>query len=133
MFKLANRAVAWERKKQGCVALSTTEAEYVSLAAGAKKSILLSRIRKEILGKKCIKILGSDMVHICNDDQSAVKNANCGDIKERSKHIEVRHNFVKRALAEGKIIIDFMPTKNMVADVLPNGLNNVKHWNCINQ
>ena len=62
----------------------TIEGEYVSLAAGAKNSIVLSRIIKEIVGKNCIKILGIDVVHTCNYDQSVVKNANYGD--GRSKH-----------------------------------------------
>lgn len=131
VFKFAGGAVAWESKKQPCVALSTTEAEYVSLSACAKKGIVLSKILKEILKKHCKRLFGRESVCLYNDNQSAVKNANGVDVKEKSKHIDVRFHFVKAAVAEGKVVVDFKSTKEMIADVLTKSLTKYKHFCCV--
>jgi hypothetical protein len=131
VFKFAKGAVAWESKKQSCVALSTTEAEYVSLTACAKKAIVLCRILREVLKQDCRKVFGSEAVCIYNDNQSAVKNANCLEVKERSKHIDVRFHFVKTAVAESKVIVKFKSTQDMPADMLTKSLCKKKHFNCM--
>nr|XP_033196942.1 secreted RxLR effector protein 161-like [Bombus vancouverensis nearcticus] len=42
--KYANAAITWQCKRQQCIALSTTEAEYVSAASGAKEIMWLKKI-----------------------------------------------------------------------------------------
>jgi hypothetical protein len=44
MFMLTGGAISWSSKKQGCVALSSTEAEYVAAAHAAKEAIWLWRL-----------------------------------------------------------------------------------------
>ena len=110
------------------VALSTTEAEYVSLSTCTKKAIVMLRILTNVLGQKGVKeIFKSDKVCIFNDNQSAVKNANNVDIKERSKHIEVRYHFVKEAIEQGLVSVKYVSTKEMLADILTKSLVRSKH------
>ncbi|XP_071054696.1 uncharacterized protein [Onthophagus taurus] len=40
VFKMANATISWETKKQRTVALSSTEAEYMSLTEAAKEALL---------------------------------------------------------------------------------------------
>ena len=42
IFQISGAAVTWRSKKQGCLALSTAEAEYVALSSAAQESVWLS-------------------------------------------------------------------------------------------
>jgi hypothetical protein len=50
VFKLADEATSWENKKQPTAALSSTEAEYMGLAAACKETLYLQRLLHEIFG-----------------------------------------------------------------------------------
>lgn len=41
IFKMCNGPVSWEAKKQPCVTLSCTEAEYVAITQAAKECVFL--------------------------------------------------------------------------------------------
>ena len=45
---LGGCAFSWESKKQVCVALSSTEAEFVALALAVKKAVYLKALLSEI-------------------------------------------------------------------------------------
>jgi hypothetical protein len=128
---LGGGPVAWESRKQNCVALSTAEAEYISLASCTKKVVILSRIIDGALGKKCAECLGTNPVPIFNDNQAAVKNSVCSDTKEKSKHIDVKYHYVKERVKKGEISVRFKPTNEMVADFLTKSLCRVKFMKCV--
>ena len=44
IFQISGGAVSWKSKKQGCVALSTAEAEYIALSSAAHESIWLQQL-----------------------------------------------------------------------------------------
>jgi len=48
----------------------------------------------------------------------------------RTKHIDIRHHFVREVLEEGKVEVEFIPTEEMVADILTKGLPREKHEWC---
>jgi hypothetical protein len=128
LLKLAGGAVCWESRKQTMVALSTTEAEYVSLSICTKRAIVLYKIVSEILGARGYReLFNINTVCIFNDNQSAVKNANCKDVRERSKHIDIRYHFVKEAVEQGLVTVVYMSTENMLADILTKPLVKSKH------
>ena len=52
LFRVGNATVSWGSKKQSCVALSTAEAEYMSLTMAAKEGIWLNRLLAEMNIKK---------------------------------------------------------------------------------
>lgn len=66
-----------------------------------------------------------------NDSQSAQKLASNFGFHPRTKHIDVRHHFIKQKLQDCEIEIENMPTEDMPADVLTKGLNVNKHNSCI--
>ena len=49
----------------------------------------------------------------------------------RTKHIDVRHHFVRDEYEKGVIDVIHMRTEKMPADVLTKGLSVNKHWKCI--
>ena len=48
LFQIGGTAVSWKSNKQTCVALSTTEAEYIALAAAAQEAIWLRQLTTDL-------------------------------------------------------------------------------------
>ena len=120
VFKLSEGSISWKCKKQSTVALSSTEAEYMALSEAAKEAIYLRNLLGELTGKL-------DYIKIFNDNQSAQKLSANPIFHERTKHIDVRHHFVREIVSHNLIKIEYLPTAEMTADILTKGLNSVKH------
>jgi hypothetical protein len=102
--------VSWSSKKQNCVALSTTEAEYV--AAGACWAQLLwMRQTLRDFGCRFTKI------PLLCDNESAIKLANNHISHSRTKCIDIRHHFVRYHEAKGDIEIHHVSTEKQLADI----------------
>lgn len=124
-FKLAGAAVTWESRKQRTVALSSTEAEYMGISDGVKEAIYLRRFLKEL------RFENADSVEIMCDNVGAIKLASNPIHHSRTKHIDIRHHFVREVLETGDIKLDYVPTDDMAADILTKGLPTGKHRNCV--
>jgi len=113
---LGRSLVSWSSKKQNCVALSTAEAEYV--AAGACCAQLLWM-------KQTLKDFGCHYTKIpllC-DNESAIKLANNPVAHSRTKHIDVRHHFLRDHELKGDIALHHVSTDNQLADIFTKPLD----------
>lgn len=128
VFFLAGAAFSWESKKQHTVALSSTEAEYIALATAAKEAVYLKRLIIEI---GCF----DEMKPICiyGDNQSAQNLAKHCMYHSRSKHIDIRHHFIRDLLQNKEIIVKYMDTNELVADILTKNLKKQKHQSMFNK
>ena len=117
---LANAAVGWESKKQKTIALSTAEAEYMALSKACKEAIFVKELLQALIGN-------NDPIQIYCDNQSAIKLSSNPVFHNRTKHIDIRHHFVRECLHTGKVKIDYCPTGEMVAHILTKGLVQLKH------
>ena len=121
VFILGGTAITWEAKKQRTVALSSTEAEYMALSEAAKEAMYLRRF----LEKVGVKLKQPTVVW--NDNQGAQKLARNNVFRSRTKHIDIRHHFIREVLQDAYIRIDYMTSNEMMADVLTKGLAGPKH------
>jgi len=119
---LANAAVSWESRKQRTVALSTTEAEYMAISDAAKEAVNLKL--KETLGTQ-------DVVVLFNDNQGAGDLNRNPVFRNRTKHVDIRHNFIRELVENNEVIVEYIPTEKMRANVLTKGLSTSKHNECI--
>lgn len=119
-FKLSGAVISFECKKQQTVALSSTESEYMAIAEACKEAIYLKNLLSEIVG--C-----NYTINLYNDNQGAQKLTENPLFHRRTKHIDIRHHFVREAVANNIVKIVYLPTAEMPADLLTKGLNNVKH------
>ena len=94
-FTVGGTVVSWVSKIQSVVALSTTEAEYVAATEASKEMIWLQRFMDE-LGKK------HDMGTLYSDSQSAIHLAKNSTFHSRTKHIQLRYNFIRLVLEDGQ-------------------------------
>ncbi|KAM0730365.1 Retrovirus-related Pol polyprotein from transposon TNT 1-94 [Formica fusca] len=70
-------------------------------------------------------------VTIFNDNQGAGELARNPVYHGRSKHIDVRYHFIREALANQSMKLEYKPTEQMPADVLTKALANGKHEFCV--
>ena len=113
--------MSWSSKKQNCVAFSTAEAEYV--AAGACCSQLLwMRQTLQDFGCRFTKI------PLLCDNESAIKLANNPINHSRTKHIDIRHHFLRDHIAKGDIEIHHVSTKKQVADIFTKPLDESRFY-----
>lgn len=127
VFHFCGCPISWESRKQRTVALSTTEAEYVAITDAAKEAIYLMDTFLE-LGVK----LELDIT-VYNDNASALKLSKNPVFHARTKHIAIRHHFIKEVLCEGKFKLKYLRTNDMVADVLTKALSGPKHIKCVKE
>ena len=111
VFTMCGGAISWSSQRQSTVALSATEAEYMASTQGAREAVWLRRFLKEI-GEK------QESVQIYSDNQSSMRLMRSGVYHGRTKHIDVRHHYVRDLITEGLVKFSFLPTSELPADVL---------------
>jgi ribonuclease HI len=125
VFLLCGGAVSWSSRKQATVAASTTEAEYMACASAVKEALWLRMLLND-LG------VAVGPVNIMADNQSAIKIMRNPVSSMRSKHIDVAHHFVRERIARKEVVVAYVSTDAMVADVMTKALPTVKHVACCN-
>lgn len=119
LFKVYGATISWASRKQTCVALSSTEAEFIALAEASQEAIWLKELIKDF-GIKSIQVT------ILEDNQSCLKYVSNQKFSNRTKHIDTKYHFVKN-LSENDIInFIYCPSENMLADMLTKPLSRVK-------
>ena len=56
-----------------------------------------------------------------------MKLAENPEFHKKSKHIDIIYHFIREAVAEKRVQIIYIPTKEQIADGLTKCLNNTKH------
>jgi hypothetical protein len=104
-------------KKQNLIALSSTEAEYIALSECVRELLWFRSMLNE-LGHP---VLSS--TPIFQDNRSCIKIAEDPSVAERTKHIDIRHHFIREKLSFGEISLIYTPSSQMVADILTKPLS----------
>ncbi|UYV76806.1 hypothetical protein LAZ67_14002076, partial [Cordylochernes scorpioides] len=124
--KLGNNLISWRSKKQSLVALSTCEAELISICEGICEVKWIKGLLEELCKD------ANFPTTLKTDSQSAIKWIKSEKITSRTKHINRKLYFVKDAVEEGTIDLEFVRSDEMEADLLTKSLPKEKLKNCIN-
>ena len=116
IIKINECVINWISKKQSTVALSTAEAEYMSISAAIQEVIWINQLMNE-LGFNVIK----PMI-VYSDNQSAIAMSNNDVHHNRTKHIDIRHHFIRDIIKQGNVTLDWISTQDQVADILTKPL-----------
>jgi hypothetical protein len=102
--------VNWTSKKQGCLALSTAEAEYVAASSCAQDVIWLR-------GALCdLNYQQREPTVILEDNTAAIKCSSGSS--RRAKHIDLKVCFVREVLSMNQAILKYLPTAEKFGDIL---------------
>ncbi|GAA0185895.1 transmembrane signal receptor [Lithospermum erythrorhizon] len=94
LFNFVGGAISWQSKLQKCVALSTTEAEYIAITECDKEMLWLKKFFRDVGVKQ-------DKFIILCDSQSSIHLRKNPYFHSKSKHIKIRSHWV-RDVVEGK-------------------------------
>jgi hypothetical protein len=111
--------VSWSSKKQNFVALSTAEAEYIAAGACCAQLLWMKQILRDF---------GCEFkrIPLLCDNESVVKLANDPAQHSRTKHIYIRHHFLRDQEAKGDIELCHVNTKNQLADIFTKPLDETR-------
>nr|GEV07655.1 retrovirus-related Pol polyprotein from transposon TNT 1-94 [Tanacetum cinerariifolium] len=112
---LGKKLVSWSSKKQDCTALSTAEAEFVSLSTCCAQ-VLWMRTQLTDYGFHFNNIL------IYCDSKSAIAISYIPVQHSRTKHIAVRYHFIKEHVEKGTIELYFIKTDYQLAYLFTKAL-----------
>ncbi|KAI4325215.1 hypothetical protein MLD38_030632 [Melastoma candidum] len=113
---LGNMLISWFSNKQTSVALSTAEAEYV---AAASCCVPLLWMRQQLEDYD----LHFNSIPLMCDNTSAINLSRNPVYHSRSKHIELRHHFLRDNVQSGKVDIQHVNTEQQLADILTKPLD----------
>ncbi|KAL0340193.1 UNVERIFIED_CONTAM: Retrovirus-related Pol polyprotein from transposon TNT 1-94 [Sesamum radiatum] len=109
----------WKSSKQTCIARSTMESEFIALDKAGEEAEWLRNFLEDI---PCwTKPVPAIMVHC--DSQSAIGRAQSSMYNGKSRHIRRRHNTIRQLISSGIISIDYIKSKDNLADPLTKGLS----------
>ena len=112
---LSGAFVTWQSKKQSTIALSSTEAEYYALGEAVREALLLRQwLKLYVLPEN----ISAPQVLILCDNISAGHIADHPTSYQRTKHIDIRHHFVRAHVEDLSILIKYVETKRQLADIL---------------
>ncbi|GJX56047.1 hypothetical protein Tco_0285944, partial [Tanacetum coccineum] len=106
---------SWFSKKQTALAISTTEAEYVSAGKACQQAIWM----KQALVDYGIRL---DDIPIMCDNKGAIDLSKIHIQHSRIKHIEIRHHFLRDNVQKGNISIEKVSSEDNIADILTKPL-----------
>ena len=121
---LQGGAVSWQSRLQKCVALSTTEAEYIAANEAGKEMLWLKRFLQE-LGLK------QDGYVVNCDSQSAIDLSKNSMYHSCSKHIEVRYNWLRLVVEQQLFELEKIHTDENPADMLTKVVSRKKLKLCV--
>ncbi|KAL5730821.1 hypothetical protein ACHQM5_003612 [Ranunculus cassubicifolius] len=120
-FTVGSGVVSWSSKKQETVAQSSAEAEYVSAALATSQAICLKRILKDLGEKK------KKAISILCDNKSAIAMSKNPVHHNRTRHIAIKHHYIRDMVKKGKIEVKYISTEDQVSDILTKALPKDKH------
>jgi len=97
----------------------------MALSEAAKEAIYLRNTLNEI-DPEHVKT-----ITLFSDNRGAIKLAENPIFHNRSKHIDVRHHFVREVLEKRYIEVIHKPSEDMAADIFTKGLSRSKHRRCL--
>lgn len=112
-FLFQGGTISWSSKRQPTIALSTTEAEYMSLSSCVQEAMWLKQLQESFWP-----LLRNKAMIIYSDNQSSIKLSGSDGYQPRTKHIDVRHHFIRDKVLAGDIDVKYIQTDMMVADAL---------------
>ena len=108
--------ILWGSKKQGSVAISSTEAEYVALSEMSKEVLFMHSVLSFIQGKPV-----QLPINVYCDNTGAIYITKNPQLR-RVKHIDNRYHYVKDYVEDGLLKIQYIGSEANLADPFTKNL-----------
>jgi hypothetical protein len=119
-FSLGSAMISWSSRKQGSIAQSTAEAEYIAASVASREAVWLRKLLSDLFSAE----LEPTVIHC--DNQSCIKLSENPVFHDRSKHIEMRYHYVRDMVQKNILSIQYVPTAEQTTDILTKPLSLTK-------
>jgi hypothetical protein len=123
VFTLAGGPISWASQRQRTVATSTLDAEYIAGAEAAKEAVWIRNFINDLR----IPGLYVKSVPLYIDCNSALRLTHNPEFHSKSKHIDVKHHFIREKVEENTLTTERVNTKDNLADILTKALPRDTH------
>jgi hypothetical protein len=72
-------------------------------------------------------------IPLYNDNKFAVKLTSDESSLKKIRHIDIRYHFIRECSQNENINMQFLPSEDMVADIVTKGLTRNKHNFCVSE
>ena len=96
--------------------LSTAEAEYVALLKVKKEVVWMRHLLENL------EVTQDLPTKVLSDNQSAIRLAKNPEQHNRTKHIDIRHHYVREKVHKKVIELNCVPSDQQIADIVTNSL-----------
>ncbi|EIW72190.1 hypothetical protein TREMEDRAFT_26944, partial [Tremella mesenterica DSM 1558] len=111
LFKFCHSTIQWQSRRQATVAQSTLDAEYTATAEAAREATWLRTLLSELGMRQ-----GCTILHC--DNQGAILLASNPGTHARSKHIDVKHHYIRNKVHDGELKLEYVQSELQNADFL---------------
>lgn len=123
VFFFSGGVISASSKSQPNVSLSSTEAEYYAYSSCIQELLWIQQVMHQM------QYSGKDIVttRIYSDNQSSMALGNNPELHQRTKHIDIKHHFIRQHIEAGQVDARYISTHDMAADGLTKSLSHTKH------
>jgi len=123
---LGSSLKSWHSKKEACVALSTVEAEYIAAGSCCAQILWIKQQLEDF-------VLKVNKVPLFCDNTSAINLIKIQVQHFRTKHIEIRHQFISDHVNNGDCKVQLIVTERQLADIFTKPLSKDKFFSLRNE
>jgi hypothetical protein len=119
VWSLGGGPISWSAKKQNCIALSTTEAEYIALTRAIQEGIWLRQSLQQFR-------LPCPSPLIISTDNNGAKSLSTNDSNHgKAKHIDIRYHFIRSHIESKLFLVNHTPGVINTADLFTKPLHRI--------
>jgi histone deacetylase 1/2 len=127
VIKLFGCPMLWTSRLQTEIAVSTLEAEYISLSSGMRELLPIRELYLQLARLTSLKTTTTTVrCTVFEDNEGAESLAKSPKLTPRTKHIGVKYHFFRGHIKSGVIEINHVASADQQADILTKGLGRVK-------
>jgi hypothetical protein len=116
---MLNNLVAWMSKKQASISLSTAEAEYIVAGSCCTQLLWMKTLLGDYGFSQGTMIINCDNTSAINISKNPVQHS-------RTKHIDIRHHFLRDLVESEVVSLSLNPTENQLANILTKPLDGTR-------
>ena len=113
---MGNNLISWFSKKQNCVSLSTAEAEYIAAGSSCSQLVWMKQMLTEYNVTQNVMTLFCDNLSAINISKNPIQHS-------RTKHIDIRHHFIRDLVEDKVITLEHVATDLQLADIFTKALD----------
>ncbi|OWY94167.1 polyprotein, partial [Phytophthora megakarya] len=116
MIMISGAPIIFKSKYQRTVVPISAEAEYMALSL-CTQEVLWARAMLKDMGHEQV-----GATQVWEDNQGAIALASNAGYNARTKHVDIKHHFIRENVARDVTEVNYIPMKDQLADMLTKGL-----------